>query len=286
MSPPNYARPSALPEALALLEEHGDEAKVLAGGTALNLMLQQKLIAPQILIDVAELPDLAEVESRADGLHIGPLTRLRQLELSPTIQALYPGLAQCIASVANVRIRNQATLGGNLAEADYASDPPVFLLALDTVIELSNVDGSRRLDLADFLLGMYTTALQPDELITDIIVPPLPSEYRMTYIKFKTRSSEDRPCLGIAAMIAREGDHIRDLRLAVGAGCEIPVRLPEAEALARGQPLTDALAAEIAEAYADGVETMDDLRASSWYRRQMIRVLARRALEELRDGDR
>ncbi len=286
MKIPDYVRPGALREALELLDEHGDEAKILAGGTALNLLLQQKLIAPQLLIDVSELPKLADVQRQFDGLHIGPLARLRQLELSDAVRSTYPGLAQCIGSVANIRIRNQATLGGNLAEADYASDPPTFLLILNASVELSSWNGTRRLDLSDFLLGMYTTALEPGELITDIIVPPLPSEYSMTYIKFKTRSSEDRPCLGVAAMLAMEEDQVVDLRLAVGAASGVPVRLPEAEALARGERLTEPRVADIADAYADGVDTLDDLRGSSWYRTQMIRTHVKRALEELTNGRR
>lgn len=286
MIAPDYVRPGSLPQALESLKEHGDEAKVLAGGTALNIMLQQKFIAPRVLIDVGGLADMAGVERQADGLHIGPLTPLRQIERSPAVLSTYPGLARCVGSVANVRIRNQATLGGNLAEADYASDPPIFLLLLDAVVEVTSADASRRLDLPDFLLGMYTTALQPDELITDVLLPPLPSPYRMTYLKFKTRSSEDRPCLGVGAMAAIEDDTVIDLRLAVGAACEIPVRLTEAEERARGERLTQALAAEIADVYADSIDTLDDLRGSAWYRTQMIRTHVRRALEELQNGHR
>lgn len=281
-----YLRPDTLEEALDVLDQHGDDAKVIAGGTAVVLLLQQKLIAPRLLVDLSNLPALSEIHSGEDGLRIGPLQRLSEIEHSARIRSAYPALAQSAGAVGNVRIRNQATLGGNLAEADYASDPPTCLLGMDAILELSSSQGSRRVGVSDFLLGMYTTALRPNEILTGITLPPLPPGTRMTYLKFKTRSSEDRPCLGVAAFTAMEEQRVIDLRVAVGAACEIPRRLPDVEALALNQPLKENLISEIAESYAEGIETLDDLRGSSWYRKEMIRVHVRRVLEELRDGNR
>ena len=287
-------QPRTLSEALDALAEHGDEAKVMAGGTALNLMLQQRLIAPDVLVDVARLPGLDAIQEQ-DGelhdsphgsLHIGALVTLRDVELSPLVNDRWPGLARACREVGNVRIRNQATLGGNLAEADYASDPPAMLLALDARVIVQNASASRTIPLADFFYGFYTTALEPDELITGVVVPGLPASTRMTYLKFKTRSSEDRPALGVAAVGTFENGTCTDLRVAVGAASEIPQRLPNVEALAAGQPLADELVAEIAEGYAAQIETLDDLRGSAWYRSQMIRTHVRRAVEEIRNGDR
>jgi carbon-monoxide dehydrogenase medium subunit len=283
-------QPTTLPEALDALAEHGDEAKVMAGGTAVNLMLQQRLIAPDVLVDVARIPGLDAIQegngSPHGSLHIGALVTLRDVEMSPLVDERWPGLARACQEVGNVRIRNQATLGGNLAEADYASDPPAMLLALDARVLVQNASTSRAIPLADFFYGFYTTALEPDELITGIVVPGLPASTRMTYLKFKTRSSEDRPALGVAAVGTFEDGTCTDLRVAVGAATEIPQRLPEVEALAAGQPLTDDLVTEVAEGYAAQVETLDDLRGSAWYRSQMIRTHVRRALEEIRNGDR
>jgi carbon-monoxide dehydrogenase medium subunit len=283
-------QPTTLPEALDALAEHGDEAKVMAGGTAVNLMLQQRLIAPDVLVDVARIPGLDAIQegngSQHGSLHIGALVTLRDVELSPLVNERWPGLARACQEVGNVRIRNQATLGGNLAEADYASDPPAMLLALDAAVIVQNASASRAIPLADFFYGFYTTALEPDELITGIVVPGLPASTRMTYLKFKTRSSEDRPALGVAAVGTFENGTCTDLRIAVGAATEIPQRLPEVEALAADQSLTDDLVAEIAEGYASQIETLDDLRGSAWYRSQMIRTHVRRAVEEVRDGRR
>jgi len=281
-----YIKPDTLGQALELLDRHRDEAKVIAGGTAVVLLLQQKLIQPRYLIDLGGLADLSQMERRADGLHIGPLVRLTEIERSAAIGSAYPALAQCVGSVGNVRIRNQATLGGSLAEADYASDPPAFLLGLEAEIELTCTEGVRRVVLAEFMRGLFTTDLRPNELITDIILPPLPGDCRMAYLKFKTRSSEDRPCVGVAALAVMDAGRVSELRLVVGAACETPRRLPQAEALARGLPLSDELISEIADAYAAGIETLDDLRGSAWYRTQMVRVQVRRALEALRHGRR
>ena len=279
-------QPDSLSGAMEALAQHGDEAKVLAGGTAVVLMLQQKLIAPTVLVSIGRVPDLDHIRTEPDGLHIGPLTILRDMERSSVIQRRFPLLAQACGEVGNVRIRNQATLGGNLAEADYASDPPTALLALGAQVTATSVRGARTIPLEDFLVGFYTTDLEPDELITDIFIPACTPGSRMTYLKYKSRSSEDRPCTGVAAIAAFDAKTCTDLRVAVGAACEVPQRLPAVESLARGQALTDELIGEIAAGYADSIETLEDIRGSARYRTQMIRVHVYRALEELRNGHR
>jgi carbon-monoxide dehydrogenase medium subunit len=279
-----FARPASLPDALALLAERGDEAKALAGGTAGVLMLRQGLIAPKILVDLGRLPDLNHIHLETDGLHLGPLVRLREVERSPEVIRRYPALAQACGAVGNVRVRNQATLGGNLAEADYASDPPAMLLALGASVQATSVTGTRWIPLSEFFLGFYATALEPGELITDILIPGLSGDVPTAYLKYKSRAAHDRPCLGVAVVASFEGEACAELRLAVGAACETPRRLPEVEALAQDHPLSDDLIRQIAEGYAAGVETLDDLRGSAWYRTQMIRVYVRRALEEVRRG--
>ncbi|MFQ5611078.1 MAG: FAD binding domain-containing protein [Anaerolineae bacterium] len=281
-----FIQPETLAGALEALAQYGDEAQVIAGGTAVVLMLQQRLIAPRVLVSLGRVPDLDDIRPEAGGLHLGPLALLREVELSPRVAEGYPALARACGQVANVRVRNQATLGGNLAEADYASDPPAMLLALEAAVTATGPAGSRQIPLSDFFLGFYTTALEPDELITNIYVPPPPETSRMVYLKFKSRSSEDRPCVGVAVVAGFEGQTCADLRLAVGAACEAPRRLPQVEALAQGQTLTDELIAEIAEGYAAGIETLDDLRGSAGYRTEMVRVHVRRALQEVRDGRR
>jgi carbon-monoxide dehydrogenase medium subunit len=276
-------QPENLDEALQALAQYGDEAKIIAGGTALVLMLQQKLIAPGVLISLGRIPELVYQRQEDGYLRLGAMLLLRDLQDSEEIRGRYSGLHTAFSEVGNVRVRNQATLGGNLAEADYASDPPTMLLALDASVVTSSARGSRTIPLSDFYLGFYTTVLEPDEILTGVTVPSLPAGARSTYLKFKSRSAEDRPCLGVAAVGIFDGDVCRDLRVAIGAACSTPQRLLAVEGMATGQALSDALITEIAEGYAAGIETLEDLRGSAWYRTQMIRVHVARALKEIRD---
>ena len=288
MLPVNFLllQPQSLSEALEALAKHGEDAKVLAGGTAVVLLLQQGLISPEALVNISEVPNLDYIRSRPNGIHIGPLTTLRDIERSSIVQHNFPLLAHACGEVGNVRIRNQATLGGNLAEADYASDPPTALLALGAQITASSINGIRTIPLEDFLLGFYSTSLKTEELITNIHIPLCNEDSKTIYLKYKSRSSEDRPCTGIAAIASFDDAICIDLRLAVGAACEVPKRLPAVERLALHQVWTDELLVEIANSYADNIETLDDARGSAWYRTEMISVQVQRALEEIRNGHR
>jgi carbon-monoxide dehydrogenase medium subunit len=279
-----FLQPETTAEAVALLAEDPDGRKVIAGGTALVLMMRHGLVAPDTLVSLARVPGLDSIWLAGDTLHIGSLVLLRDVAASPIVRQHFPVLAHACKVVGNVRIRNQATLGGNLAEADYASDPPAVLLALDAVVTAVGTRGERRIPLSDFFQGFYTTSLTPDEIIQSVSIPLLSMDARMAYLKYRSRSSEDRPCVGVAAVACFNGEQCTDLRVAVGAACESPVRVPEIEVLGVGQLLTDELVVEIAEGYSRSIETLDDLRGSAWYRTQMIRVHVRRALEEIRDG--
>ncbi len=281
-----FLEPETLGEALETLAASPDTTRVVAGGTALVLMVQQRLVAPETLISLEHVPELNAVERDENGVHIGPMIRLRDVAASPLIREFYPALASACGVVGNVRVRNQATLGGNLAEADYASDPPTVLLALDAWVTAADRLARRDFPMNEFFLGFYTTTLEPGQVIETIHIPPLPTGTRMTYLKYRSRSSEDRPCVGVAVVAAFDSDRCSDLRVAVGAACEVPRRLFRFEQMAQGQLLTDELVAEIAEGYAANIETLDDMRGSAWYRTQMIRVHVRRALAEVRDGRR
>jgi len=281
-----FLQPETLAEAVASLAEDPDGRKVIAGGAALVLMMRHGLVAPDALVSLARIPSLDSIWLSGDLLHIGSLALLRDVAASPIVRQHFPALAWACQVVGNVRIRNQATLGGNLAEADYASDPPAVLLALDAVVNALGPSGERRIPLSDFFQSFYTTSLAPDEIIQSVSIPLLSTDTRMTYLKYKSRSSEDRPCVGVAAVARFDGEQCADVRIAVGAACEIPVRLPEIETSAVGLSLTDERIAEVAEGYSRSIQTLDDLRGSAWYRTQMIRVHVRRALEAVRDGRR
>lgn len=280
-----FLRPTTLEQALQALSDPTQESRILAGGTALTIMLRHRLIEPRRLISLGGLPELSAIRPADHGLRIGSMTVLRAIEQSELVRRSHPILASACGEVGNVRVRNQATLGGNLAEADYASDPPTALLALEATVRIASPAGERRLPVADFLRGFFTTALEPDEILTEIEVPPLPATARGTYLKYRSRSSEDRPCIAVAVVAVLDAGRCRELRVAVGAAADTPRRVPEAEALALGERLTDRRIADVAEACSQAIETLDDLRGSAWYRKEMIRVFVARALREVRaDG--
>jgi len=281
-----YIQAESLDEALEVLAKYGDEAKVVAGGTAITLMLEHQLIAPDVLLSIGAIPGLDRLDATDRGLQIGPLVALRSMEKSAEVTRRFPALAIACGSVGNVRVRNQATLGGNLGEADYASDPPTVLSILDAEVHVTRQSGTRIIPISDFFYGFFTTAMEPEEIITSIFIPSMPEGSRTSYLKYKSRSSEDRPCVGVAALAKMENGRCKDLRVAVGAACEIPQRLYEVEALAKDQALSDELITEIAEIYAKEIQTLEDLRGSAWYRKQMIQVHVTRALVEVRNGHR
>lgn len=277
---PAFYRPRSVAEAVSLLAELGDDAKVVAGGTALTIMLRERLIAPGSLVWIGGLPDLDGIEVRDGELRLGALVRHRDVERSPLVREHLPVLADAFGKVANVRVRNAATVGGVLAEADYASDPPAVFRALDAVVEVTGPDGTRDVAVEDFLVAFYQTALETAELVTAVRVPLLDAGTGAVYEKFVTRSSEDRPCVGVCAVVRLADDGtLADVRAAVGAAAEVPLRLRDAEAAALGAAPDAATFGRLADAYADAVDPLDDMRGSAWYRREMVRVWVRRALE-------
>jgi len=279
-------QPTSLDEALSHLAAKSDETKIISGGTALVIMLKNRLIAPATLLSLAGLNELRGIRHEPGmGLRIGALTTIREAETSALVREKQPMLAQTFGKVGNIRIRHAATVGGNLSEADYASDPPCVLVALRARVKARSAHGEREIALVDFFKGFYETALAPDEVLTEVIVPDALPQTRAAYVKFVSRSSEDRPCVGIAAVLEKQTDgSCKNLRLVAGAVSEKPQEIASAEALAGEKQLTDGVIDEIAGAYSSSIEPLSDLRGSAWYRKQIIRVMARRAIQGALDG--
>ena len=277
-----FIQPQSLAQAIDYLGRYGEEARIVAGATAVTIMLRQRLIRPAALISINGLPGLNTIQTVDGHLYIGALVRHREVELSPVVRAALPVLARAFGVVANVRIRNAATVGGVLAEADYASDPPAVFLMLDASVEASGANGARYIPMRDFAVGFYETALAPDEVITGVRVPIPADGTRAVYEKYVTRSQEDRPCVGVAAAarVSRDG-LCEELRVAVGAAAEVPQRFPDIEAMASGRKVDQDVAAAVAEAYAARIDTLSDLRGSAWYRTEMIRVWVRRSIQQV-----
>src|SRR5262249_54836430 len=259
--------PDSLDEALDLLATHGEDAKVLAGGTWLTLVLRQHLLAPSMLVSLHRLPELDHVAVDAAGnLHLGAMVRQRQAELSPVVRGRWPVLAETYADVANVRVRHQATVGGNLCDADYTSDPPTVLAALSASVRVVSRRGAREIAARDLIVGHYQTVLEPEELLVDVVVPPLADGAEAAYLKFRTRSHENRPCVSVAAVVALDGQRrFRQVEVVVGAVADRPRTLPEVLVALVEQPADSTTIDEVAAAYAAAIDPVADLRGSAWY---------------------
>lgn len=283
-----YREPTTVAEACALLAADPETSTVVAGGTAAVIMLRQRLISPEHLIDIRAIPALHGILRTGTGLRIGAAVTLREIAAAPEVRAVAPSLATACGQVGNPRVRNTATIGGNLAEADYASDPPSVLASLGATCHLVGPAGQRDLPVDHLITGFYATALRPGELITAVDVPGATAGTRRhaVYLKYRSRSSEDRACVGVAARVdltAGTAGAVADLDVVVGAVAATPQRVPDALRDAAGGRLDGALADRVARRYAEAIEPLDDARGSRWYRRQLIAVLVRRALAAVAD---
>ena len=280
-----FLRPKSVAETLSMMGDYGDEAKIIAAGSAVVLMLSQGLIAPRYLISLEHLPELRSLEHDPGiGLTVGAMTTHAQMERSGLVQKTFPALANTFHKVANIRVRNQATVGGVLCEADYASDPPAMLMALGAVVRVVGPQGERYLNVQELIQDFYQTALAPAEIVTDIFVPEMEAGAQATYLKFNTRSSEDRPCVGVAAVVQQRRGVCEQLRVVVGAATGKPQQFYEVEDTALGKPLNEDLAREVGHAYAQAIDPISDMRGSAAYRRQVIEVLVRRAILQAAGG--
>lgn len=277
-----YHEAGSLPDALDLVERYGEDARLLAGGTALLLMIRYGIVRPAHVVSLERIGDLRGVRRDGDVLLIGALTPLADVAASPVVREHARLLAAAAGRVATPAIRNMGTLGGNLCYAESASDPAPALQVLGARAVLESPRGRRAVPLADgFFRGFYETALEEGEILVEVEVPREPPGVS-TYVKWSPRSLEDKALVGLAAVLDAEGGVCRDLRLAVGGVNPTPVRLPRAEAVARGQRLGDDLVAAVARTAAAEVDPIADVQASADYRREMVGVWLRRALGDLR----
>jgi carbon-monoxide dehydrogenase medium subunit len=279
----DYHAPTSLDETFDLLATHGEDAHLMAGGTALVLLMQQGLVQPGHVVGLRGLGELQGIRRLDDGgLEIRALTTHRQAERSAEVQAYCQALAETFARVATVRIRNQATVGGNLAHADPAQDPPPMLIALDAQAVVASHQGQRRIPLDELFVDYFETALQPGEVLVAVELPPLAPGTRVTYKKFLPRTQDDYATVSVAARL-RVGQDQRcdDIRVALGAAATVPVRARKVEAALRGERLDPGIIRNAAALVRDEVDPLEDLRGSAGYKREMARVWTERALLEL-----
>ena len=268
-------------EALDLLQEYGDEAKVMAGGTALVLMLKQRLLVPDVVIDISRVPGLDRIELVPGELRLGGLLTHRAAEVAPELLELVPVLADTYRRVGTIRIRNLATVGGSLAHADPNQDPQVTLLALGARVTLASAAGRREVPLERFFVDYYETVLDPQELVTAVHVPVPGDDTGVVYLKFLPRSADDYATVAVAAAVRvdPETESCTDCRIALGCLGPTPFRARASEDLIRGQMFDAALLREAAVAAQQATDPISDTRGTADYKRSMAGVFVRRALE-------
>lgn len=278
----DFLEPTSVAEASRLLGELGDEVRAMAGGTALMLAMRQRMVVPTHIVSLARIDALRGVSfDPARGLRIGALARHCDVGRHEAVHSHYPMLAAMAAQMANPQVRHQGTVGGNLCYADPATDPPSCLLALDAQVVLGSVRGERVLPLADFLVDYYVTALEPDEIVVEIRVPAPAADHAGVYTRHLRTAAEHRPLVNVALAARVSGQAGRDYRLVVGASVTVPARQARAEAFLEGRVVTPGVAAEAAELVAADIDPLHDQRGSADYRREMVKVVARRAIARL-----
>lgn len=280
MKPFDYFAPESLPAALDLLSRFNGDARVLAGGSDLFLQMKNGLIAPSNVVDIQRVSELRGLEfTPAEGLRIGALTTLGELNASSAVREYYPCLEQAAAVMGSTQIRNFATVGGNICNASPSADLAPPLIVLGARLQIAGPAREREMLLEDFFLGPGETALTGGELLVAVTVPPPTGQAR--YLKFAPRAYMDLAVVGAAVWMLADAESCADCHIALGAVAPKPMRARAAEALLRGRPMLPALIDSAAEQAAAECEPIDDVRGSSWYRRRIVRQLVARGLRAL-----
>jgi len=279
LRPFELSEPTSVAEASELLARHGDSARIYAGGTELILAMKEGLIHYEHLVNVKTIPGLAGVRLDGGALRLGAATPHRAIERDPLVRQHFPAIARMEADVANVRVREVGTLGGNLCFAEPHADPGTLLQVFDATARIEKKGGARTIPLEQLFVGPFETCLEGDELLTEIVVPPLPPLSATAYLKF---GFLERPSVGVAVGVTLDDGHVADARIAVGCVGPVPRRMREAEAELRGRARSDsggalATAGRIAGRAADAIT---DLHGSAEYKEHLVGVLLRRAWDQ------
>ena len=280
MIPPafEYLRPSTIPEAIALLEQHGEDAKILSGGQSLIPMMKLRIARPGYLIDINRISGLSYIKEEAGFLRIGGLTREAELESSPVIRAKYPILLDTAHVIADPQVRNLATVAGNLAHGDPANDHPATMLALGAQVVATGASGERIIPIEEFFRSLFGTALQPGEILTEIRVPVPPARSGGAYFKLE-RKVGDFATAAVAAQVTVDANGaVQRVGIALTNVGPTPIKAQKAEDFLRGKKLDQANIRQAAQLAADDAQPSSDLRGPAEYKKGLVKELARRAL--------
>lgn len=275
-----YHRPTSLDDAIKLLEQGDGDVKVLAGGHSLLPLMKLRLAQPKALVDIGRIQGLSGIQVSGDAVVIGPLTTHFMIESSEELQQKLPILPECASKIGDLQVRNVGTIGGSLVHADPAGDLPAVILALDAELKARGPNGERTIKGGDFFVEMLTSAIEPDEILTEIRIPLPPARSGGAYMKMDHPASHYALC-GVAAVLTLgEGDKISEARVAVTGVGPKAYRATGVEEALKGQPANLDSYTKAAEKAADGQDPLSDIHASAEYRAHLARVYTRRALEQ------
>ena len=280
----DYLEPTSVAEACKLLKQHGSEAKVFAGGAHVTILMKQGLYQPKALVNIKRIPELKGIKfDAAEGLSIGALVTHREIETSTLVKDKQPVLCAAEREVANIRVRNMGTIGGNLASGEPLTDLSQIFIALDGVLRITGSSGQRTIPVEKLFLDFYTTSLAEDEIITNVVIPPLPPRSGIEYIRFSSSSVVDKPSAGVAVRLTLDKEAVQTARVVLGCVGPTPVRARKAEELITGKRPTEELIAEAGALAAQECSPTSDLRGSEGYKRAIVRTLVKRALTAAQD---
>jgi len=277
-APFEYHAPTTLQEALRLLAQHGDNAKVLAGGQSLVPMMKMRLAMPAVVIDLNRIAELYYIREESEVIAIGAMTRHYEVETSELLKRRCPLLSECAAHIGDVQVRNRGTIGGSLAHADPAADYPAAILACDAEIKVINTNGAERVIKAtDFFVDLFTTALQPNELITEVRIPAFAPKTGSAYLKMEQLASGFALC-GVAVKVTMDGGAIQDVRVGITGVAPKAYRAIAVEDALKGKTPDPSTIEQASQHAADGITPLEDIHADAAYRAHLAKVLTKRAL--------
>ena len=275
----DYLEPHTVAEACALLKQHGADAKVFAGGAHLSILMKQGLLEPTALVNIKKIGELKGLSyDDSLGLTIGALVTHRELETSALVQEKCPVLCEAEREVANIRVRNMGTVGGNLASGEPLTDLSQIFIALDGTVKIAGPNGQRTIAVEELFVDFYTTSLAADEILTRVVLPPLPPRSGIDYIRFSSSSVVDKPAVGVAVRVNLDATATTETaRVVLGCVGATPVRARKAETLLIGKKITPELAQDAGMLAAQECTPTSDLRGSELYKRAIVSALVKRA---------
>lgn len=277
----DYVRAGSLKEASELASEKGSKAILMAGGTDVILLMKAKAVPADTVIDIKEISDLDSIVfSEGEGVRIGALAKLFDIQTSDIVREKMPALADAAHYVASAQIRRKGTMAGNICNASPSADTASILLAMDAKIKVYNNEIERDVPIGDFFKGVKKTCLEKGDIVTEIFVPELKKGEGSAYFKHSVRKAMDLAIVGVAVWIKMDGDRVDDCRIAMGGVGITPLRAYSAEKILKGSELTDDLLEKAAEAVSEECSPISDVRASAEYRKDMIRVYTKRAVKK------